>query len=123
MFTNCQIFDNVVKSINYLGDHVSYEHTIYGSLTTFKPGWPFLFLGLIIIVGRIIDFMDFEKYFYSSDIKELLKKKPKSESFYQIISKSDKLWLLAEERFLKKQYGIHRLQKGVYGKIKTAKPG
>jgi hypothetical protein len=52
-----------------------------------------------------------------------MKDKPLKENFYQIISESDKQWVLAEERFLLKTYGVHRLQKGVYKKIKNAVPG
>tara|TARA_B110000285_G_scaffold204909_1_gene242244 strand:- start:488 stop:634 length:147 start_codon:yes stop_codon:yes gene_type:complete len=40
--------------------------------------------------------------------------KLESKSFYEIISNSDKKWLLAEEKYLYKNYGIRRLPKGVY---------
>jgi len=77
-----------------------------------------------MILSRVFDYTGMiESYLHSSTIKEYLKQKPRSESFYQIISKSDKLWLLNEEKFLKKQYGIQRLQKGIFNKIKQAKPG
>ena len=103
-----------MNPIEYLGDHNHYGHTVVGALTSFKPGWPFLFLFVFMIFSRIFDYSGLiERLQHSSAIKKYLKQKPKSESFYQIISKSDKLWLLAEERFLKKQYGIERIEKRI----------
>ena len=88
MYTNCQIFDNVVKPIHYLGEPVKYGHTVVGALTTFKPGWPFLILLAELILSRIFDVTGLiEKHFYSSETKELLKMEPsKAESFYEVIS-------------------------------------
>lgn len=102
MFTNMQIFGNFVSPIDYVGDHISAGHEIGESLISFdKPGWPFLILGGITICSRFMDYFGIEKYLYSEGIHEILKHKNKSESFYTIISKSDKLWLLQEEKFLK----------------------
>ena len=115
MFTNEQIFANFVYPIKYIGEHVTQGHYIANSVEFVKPGWPFLILLAIIVISRITHYSGLNKAFLSNEVKAILEgDKLESKSFYEIISNSDKKWLLAEEKYLYKNYGIRRLPKGVY---------
>ena len=71
-------------------------HTIKNSITTIKPGWPFLLLFIFLVFMILMNIMRWDKSFFSSDIKTFMKQRPVKENFYSIISKSDKIWFLSE---------------------------
>jgi hypothetical protein len=101
MYTNCQMFDNIVIPIEYIDHIVLSGHTIGNSITNIKPGWPFLILFLVMILFRIMEYFGWEKYIQSSEIKDFMNLKSKKEEFVNIISSSDKKWFLSENNFLK----------------------
>ena len=98
-------------------------HTIANSITSIKPGWPFLILFVFLIFLILMNIMNWEKSFFSSDIKTFMKQRSAKENFFSIISKSDKVWFLSENEYLKKSYGIERVNKDVTQAIRKAKIG
>lgn len=82
----------------------------------------FLLLLLCLIISKVIEIFGFEKLLYSAEVKQMLKEKETEESFYDILSKSDKMWMLKEEKFLRKHYGIHRFPHGVLSQLYKNNP-
>ena len=54
MYSNRQVFENIVLPVTYLNEVVRYDHKIIGSLKRISPGTPFLILLAILIVLKII---------------------------------------------------------------------
>ena len=65
-----------------------------------------------------MEFFGLNEKLQQSEIKKIYAEDPHVDSFYKVISNSDKKWLLAEEKYLHTNYGITRLLKGVYNKFK-----
>ena len=53
MYSNRQVFENIVLPVTYLNEVVRYDHKIIGSVKRISPGTPFLILLAILIVLKI----------------------------------------------------------------------
>jgi len=62
MFTNQQIFRNVVIPITYFSDRVQMGHHIIESIFSINPGTPFLGLFVFMVFCRLSDYTGLDKY-------------------------------------------------------------
>lgn len=98
MFSNRQIFENIVLPIEFLKDVPRMNHTIIESVFfNLNPGSPFLILLIIQIIFEISMQMNIDSKFGSEKIKHFLERPPDNEPFFKTISESDKDWFFGEE--------------------------
>ena len=123
MFTNRQIFENVVIPIAYSTETVRYGHSIISTFQKFYPGQPYLILMGFFVLAMIFDVITLERFLFKKETLANLKPKPNTCSYYSVISTPDRLFFKTEEDFLRKTYGIERTSKERVQKLIHAKEG
>jgi len=116
MYSNRQIFENVVIPIRNQRDVQQHGHELGETLLRLSPGTPFL---VVLLIQIIIQTDTLAAWFCCKKIQRTLKIKRVNQEdveafkskapFFSVINKSDKVKLMQEEYFLSKNFGINRI--------------
>jgi len=124
MFSNRQIFENVVEPIDFSNSVVRYGHTFKSIFERIYPGDPLIIFMIVHLIACLASNTSIQKKLYNPETLQLLKtNNNKHGNYYSSLSLADKMWFQAEEEFLRKRYGIERIAQARIDKMMKTPPG
>mmetsp|Transcript_19443 Transcript_19443/g.29891 ORF Transcript_19443/g.29891 Transcript_19443/m.29891 type:complete len:139 (+) Transcript_19443:2959-3375(+) len=123
MYSNRQIFDNLVVEMDSIDEPIKTHHYPRISLLSIGVQTPLLILLVISLLIQTHSYYALDKYILGNKFIEKLKTDPNDESFFSVISPADKEWIVAEEQYLNQAFGMQRIPKEKLNELIEAEPG